>query len=85
MLTDRNVAKINDMIKRELDTAGSFISSQEDKMAALERVSKLKSLLYPQPTAEELVEMLAIALKEKTNTTTQPHSLMEQIFGQSRF
>lgn len=79
MLSDRNVRDINSAITSELRNVDSMFTSNEDKMAALERISKLKSLLSPQPTRQEIIAELATALKEASPTTSHAQRLVEII------
>lgn len=77
MLSTTNVRKINDQIERELRGVSGAFTSHEDKMAAIERITQLKSLLSPQPTRQEILSELAAALKEQSTPTPQPTSLSD--------
>lgn len=74
MLSDRNIIEINRQIERELKTVDSWMSDADDKTAALKRIAKLKALLDPQPSREEILKELAnaivVAERSKTETTT---------------
>ena len=70
MLSTSNIRQINDQIRKELRTVDSFVTSDEDKAAAMTRIVQLKSLLDPQPTADELVNKLAAALTSSTQKST---------------
>jgi hypothetical protein len=85
MLSQTTVNKINDQIRRELHTVNSSFSSHEDKMEALERIAKLKELLNPQPSRQDILRELAIALTDRQTPT--PHSasdLVTEIFATFR-
>lgn len=68
MLSDRNIREINHAIRAELDTAQRFTNSNADKAAALDRALKLKQLLDPNPSPDELIEKLAEAMSRPTTT-----------------
>lgn len=82
MLSASNVQKINDQIKRELRTVDRFVASDEEKMAAIERVAELKKLLTPQPTRQEILQELAAALVEARSNPTppQPRDFIDAFF-----
>lgn len=78
MLSQNNINKINDAIRREMNTVTGAFTSHEDKMAALERVAQLKGLLDPQPSRQDILREFAAALKEERTPTTQ-HSAADVI------
>ena len=92
MLNSSTIRKINDEIARELRYYNSiFCTSQEDKLATLERVSTLKSLLDPSPTAEQIASALVDAMSpaeepkpEPIVTTVNVTPLVEVIMHMSR-
>lgn len=66
MLTDKNVHEINKQIERELRVVNSFVSDNEDKAAALDRIAKLEQLITPpQPSRRDILTELADALVDK--------------------
>lgn len=73
MLSDSNIRKINDQIKKELDTVDSWVSDADDKAAALKRITKLNALLNPQPSREEILKELADAIVN-ADRTRNPHA-----------
>lgn len=76
MLSNDNVAKINSQIAKELREADRFVNFDEEKMAALERVAKLKTLLSEQTTQPIDYDQLATAIIEKmTQSRPEPHPL----------
>lgn len=78
MLSNDNIREINRSIERELRNVSSIATSDEEKVAALDRIAKLKALLYPQPTREELLAELATALVEAQRNP--PPTLADTIF-----
>jgi len=64
MLSDQNVRRINNQIADELRTVDSICSSDQEKIAAIDRIAKLKSLLTPQPSRSDILAELAEALVE---------------------
>jgi hypothetical protein len=68
MLDANTVRKLNRQIEDELRTVDSALSSHQDKMEALERITKLKELLTPQPNRKDILRELATALQEKNQT-----------------
>lgn len=74
MLSADNIRRINNQIKDELSEAGRFVNSDEEKAAALDRALKLKQLLDPNPSVDELVEKLAAALSSPTTVHVQAPS-----------
>lgn len=79
MLSQENVKKINDLIESELRTVDRAFTDHEEKLEALERIAKLKALLSPQPSTEEIVEMLATALASKNPVGPAQPGPMERI------
>lgn len=81
MLSDRNISDINDQIRSELREVDSMMSSNEDKMAALERIAKLKSLLDSPTESETCVRLDPNQIAEAL--TTRPNflepSLLEKV------
>lgn len=45
MLTEKNIQDINSQIASELRTVGRYTPSAEEKLAALDRIARLKALL----------------------------------------
>lgn len=45
MLTEKNIQDINNQIASELRTVGRYTPSNEEKLAALDRIARLKALL----------------------------------------
>ena len=85
MLSDHNVQKINDQISDELRIVDGAFTSHTDKMEAIERINQLKSLLSPQPTRQDILAELALAIKEQNTPTTQsPADLVTEIFAAFR-
>lgn len=86
MLSEDNIAKINDQIDDELHNADRPFSSHKDRMEALERAVTLKSLLSSQPTRQDILAELASALlKEKSAPAPQsPADLITEIFATFR-
>ncbi len=91
MLTDATIRKINAQIQSELRNADSYVASQEEKLAALERVVKLKEILDPieveAPSRKTIIRELASALieaREETRDRNRPMELWEAIFGMRR-
>jgi septal ring factor EnvC (AmiA/AmiB activator) len=68
MLSSTNVRKINDQIERELRDVNSIVTSNEDKIAALDRIARLKALLNPQPSRSDILSELASAFVEAQRT-----------------
>jgi hypothetical protein len=62
MLSRTVIVKINRQIEDELRIVDSICSSQQDKLDAIERIAKLKALLSPQPSREEILDELASAI-----------------------
>jgi uncharacterized protein YoaH (UPF0181 family) len=69
MLSDTNIRKINNLIEEEVRDMWRL--DHEEKMAAIERIAALKSILDPAPTAEQI----ANALKSSTSPKTQTHTI----------
>jgi hypothetical protein len=65
MLSQNVINKINHQIEDELRNVDSICSSPQEKMEAIERIAKLKALLTPQPSREEIMSELASALTDK--------------------
>ena len=86
MLSNHNVHKINRQIENELRIVGSIITSDEDKTAALDRIIKLKALLTPQPSREDILAELAEALVEarRNPTPTFADTLVSEILNAIR-
>lgn len=86
MLSNDVIRKINAQIVIELRKADSIGTDHQEKMEALERIAKLKALLSPQPSAEEIAEHVANFLKTQTVTPSpaEPPTLIEQFFGRHR-
>lgn len=78
MLSNDNIREINRAIESELREVTFIGTSDEEKDAALARIAKLKALLYPQPTREELLAELATALVEAQRNP--PHTLADTLF-----
>jgi len=95
MLDPRAIRKINDQIIDELRTVDSIASNDHEKMAALERIAKLKTLLEPTPVTPEppvsrktiLKELAAAVLeaRDEARQRNQPFDLFEALFGTRRF
>lgn len=63
MLSNSTIDRINREIVKELRHYDSiFCNSQADKLATLERISQLKSVLDPSPTAEQIASALVNAM-----------------------
>jgi hypothetical protein len=76
MLSDTNTRKINNLIEEEVRDMWRL--DHEEKMAAIERIAALKSILDPAPTAEQI----ANALKWSTSPKTQTHTIdLDEIIG----
>lgn len=77
MLSQANIIKINHQIAKELREADRFINSDAEKMAALERVAKLKTLLIEQTTQPIDYDQLANSIIEQMTAAPrhQPHPL----------
>lgn len=77
MLSDDNVRKINAMIAKELREADRFVTSDDDKLAALDRVAKLQTLLYKQTMPQVNMDQLADKIIEKMSKPSgpEPHPL----------
>jgi hypothetical protein len=71
MLSNDNIRNINRQIASELRTVGAYMSSNEDKAAALARIAQLQSLLNPQPTRQDILAELAAALTAQTPAPTR--------------
>ena len=85
MLSQDNIAKINDLIDDELRTASGAFTSHTDKMEALDRVATLKALLTPQPSRNDIIRELATALKEQNAPAQQsPADLVTEFFATFR-
>lgn len=93
MLSQATIHDLNREITKELRHYDSiFCETQEDKMACLERISKLKSLLAPSPTAEEIASALVNATSsgdkpkpESTVANVNLGPLVDAIMNLSRF
>ena len=88
MLSDRNIREINNQIATELRTVNSIISSDEKKMAAIERIAKLKALLEEtpseQPSRQSILKEVATALieaREEARERNRPVDIFDSIFG----
>ncbi|MEO7397372.1 MAG: hypothetical protein ABIW84_02300 [Ilumatobacteraceae bacterium] len=91
MLSKNVIYKINRQIETELRNVDSICCDPAEKMASLERISKLKELLDPnpvvQPSRKELVKELAVALieaREETRNRNTPVDFIEALFGMRR-
>lgn len=86
MLSDDNIRKINDQIESEVRDLGSFMTDDEDKPAILDRITKLKALLSPQPTRSDILAELAAALTEaqRNPPPTFADNLIDQIVASFR-
>lgn len=72
MLSDSNIRQINRQIAAELRIVDSSIRSHAEKMVALERVTKLQTLLSPQPSREEILSELAASIVEAQRNPQPP-------------
>lgn len=72
MLSDDNVRMINVMIAKELREADRFVTSDDEKLAALERVAKLQTLLEKQITPQVNMDQLADKIIEKMSKPSDP-------------
>lgn len=80
MLYDETIRKINQQIEIELRNVDSLGSTDDEKMAALERIAKLKALFDPQPTSEMIRQELAsiiVNVCQKENDVPTHLSLAE--------
>lgn len=89
MLSNENIRKINRQIESELRNSTAFMASNEDKMAALDRVAKLKSMLEPTPEPADLrktivQELAALIAETQKPEPTQVDTLIEALFGNRR-
>lgn len=84
MLSDRNIAEMNRQIAAELRNADSICSTPEEKMQALERIAKLRELLTPQPTREDILTELASALKGEQKKSAHEDITIGDIFAAFR-
>lgn len=88
MLSDNNIRRINEQIARELRNVNSITTNNSEKMAALERVAKLKELLEDtkQPSRGDILSELADALTKPRDDRHIPlnANLFESIFGRRR-
>jgi hypothetical protein len=75
MLSDRNIREINAAIATEIQTAKRWSASDEDKAAAIDRALKLKQLLDPNPSPDELIEKLADAMSRPSATHVHVQSV----------
>jgi hypothetical protein len=79
MLSDHNVRKINDQIANELNTVDSWTASDDEKTAALDRIAKLKALLMPQPSREQILSELADAIADRAKADyLSPQDLVDR-------
>jgi hypothetical protein len=81
MLSAANVSKINNQIADEIRQVERRFNSDEEKLAALDRIAKLKALLSEQPPQTIDYDQLANALIEKLTPAPRhdPHPLMTLI------
>jgi len=86
MLNDNNIREINNQINRELRNVNSICKSPDEKLQALDRIAKLKALLTPQPSREEILSELAAALVEaqRNPPATFADNLINDIVGHFR-
>jgi hypothetical protein len=71
MLSNDVIAKINRQIEDELRTVGKTFADHDEKMEALERIAKLKEILSPNPSAEQIAQHVANFLN---TAATQPNA-----------
>lgn len=81
MFSSDNVREINRQIDRELREV-RMSDDHNEKLAAIDRIAKLKALLSPQPSREEILAEVADALAHHVPATpapTQPSPILELI------
>lgn len=79
MLSNDVIRKINRQIEDELRTVDSICSDQQEKLDAIERIAKLKELLTPQPSIEEIAQRVAAILQIQQQPTPQPAPIQTDI------
>lgn len=87
MLSNEVARKINRQIENEMRDLNSTFTSNEDKLAIIDRISKLKQLLEPQPSRSDILDELATAIVEaqrKPKTTNPAHDLVAELFAAFR-
>jgi hypothetical protein len=73
MLPASTIRMIDRQIQSELRNLNSiFCNTQADKMAAIERINALQSMLNPSPTADEIADALAAALSADVTPKPEP-------------
>jgi len=75
MLSDSNIRKINSEIEDELHSFWRL--DDEEKMAAIERIAKLKSILDPAPTAEQIIDTFKSSRQDPQTRTID----LDEIIG----
>lgn len=78
MLSNSAIHSINRQIERELRELNSILTSDEEKVAIIDRIAKLKELLNPHPSREDILAELAAALvdAQEEKSTRQSHDVM---------
>jgi hypothetical protein len=74
MLNADTAEQINKQIAKELETVDSWIADDSEKDAALNRATKLKKMLDPNPDPEQLMDAFvqALAHQQAARQPTEP-------------